>query len=377
MILKLCLENKHEKRIEVNTMGKENFFVKIIISGLLLTNLLPAGITTLRAGQDAANNEPSLHKRAIIVDAHNHKFCLSDIKSSANNQMAIPAVVDGQMDVIGHFFAYHPLDQVPLLKQLQQDIVQLKNCLANNACRALVLSDLTQIIFRVSQNYKVVIPGLEYFYGVFNNDPTVIDSLYELGIRVLTLMDNQYDQLSRRATSDIPDLNTFGKKVIRRMNELGMVIDISHLDDNMQLKVIAYSNAPVIASHSSVRGVHDVPRNIPDNILQQLAAKKGLIMITFNSGVLTGLERGRTDINSLIKHIDHAVKVAGIDHVGIGSDFNGAGVRSPIGLETAAGFPNITRHLIEAGYSDQEVEKIMGRNYLDLISKVINQQKNN
>ncbi len=358
-------------------MGKENFFVKIILLGLLLTNLLPAGVTKQRAGQNPANNEQYLHKRAIIVDAHNHKFCLSDIQSSVNNQMAIPAVVDGQLDVIGHFFAYHPLDQVPLIKQLQQDINQLKNCLANNACRALVLSDLNQIIFRVSHNYKVIITGLEYFYGVFNNEPTVIDSLYELGIRVLTLMDNQYDQLSNQASSDTPDLNAFGKTIIRRMNELGMVIDISHLDDNMQLKVIASSNAPVIASHSSVRGVHDVPRNIPDNILRQLAAKEGLIMITFNSGVLAGLKTGRTDINSLIKHIDHAVKVAGIDHVGIGSDFNGAGVRSPKGLETAAGFPNITRHLIKAGYSAPEVEKIMGQNYLDLISKVIKQQENN
>ncbi len=356
-------------------MGKEHFIIKLILTVAIIHSCINARGLKACESQPISDSVYSIHKEMIIVDAHNHNFCLYQGDQNEQNQMTIQAVVAGHLDVIGHFFAYYPLEKITLVQQVKKDLKKLNNCLIQNSSRAIIATELEKIRSYVRQNQKVIIPGVEFFYGTFNNDISVVDSLYRMGIRVFTLMDNQYDQLSKRAQGDTPDLNDFGKALIRRMNALGMVIDISHLNDNMQTRVIDYSASPVIASHSSVRGVQKTDRNIPDDILRQLAKKNGIIMISFNSGSLAGVKEGRTEISELIRHIDHAVEVAGIDHVGIGSDFNGAGLRSPKGLETAAGFPNITRCLIEAGYSDEETSKILGENYLSLLAEIAQKSK--
>lgn len=184
-------------------------------------------------------------------------------------------------------------------------------------------------------------------------------------------MDNKYDLLSSgKQEKPSKTLSDFGKRIIERMNQLSRLIDISHLNDEMQKAVIDYSASPVIASHSPVRSVHDVERNIPDEILMKLKEKNGAIMITFNSGALAGIETGNTNIDKLIDHVMHAIKIIGIEHVGIGSDFNGSGQRSPKGLENATGFPNITSHLAERGLSKEDVEKVLGLNYIHLLKRV-------
>jgi membrane dipeptidase len=193
------------------------------------------------------------------------------------------------------------------------------------------------------------------------------------------------------------------------MNRLGMLIDITHCPDRLQKDILKTSQVPIIASHSVVRALHDIGRNIPDDILRAIAAKGGVVCMTFYCGHLSEeytekvqkprqifnkeQKRLRTeykndpdklneklmaldkkifppgvDIEILIDHMDHAVKVAGVDHVGLGSDFGG--IHNPVGLETAAGFPLITYHLLKRGYKEEDVKKILGGNLLRVFGEV-------
>lgn len=319
-----------------------------------------------------------IHKNAVVCDAHTHQLVFNKedkIEYHPNSkQLEFEMVKKGGIDAIGLYFAYYPLKDETLVSRVKSDFKTFQNRIDNHTDKYTIISKTSDIKQGINHNDLMIIPGVEYFYGALNGSISTIDSLYNLGIRAMMLMDNEYERLSYENGNANGDrnLNVLAQRSIERMNSLGMLIDITHLDDQMQEKVIDHSDYPVIASHSSVRGIHNIERNIPDYIIHKLVKKGGSIMITFNSGNLTGLEEGRCNIEPLIDHIDYAVKVAGIDHVGIGSDFNGAGLRSPKGLEDASGFALITYHLLKRGYTEDEIKKIMGENYLRLLSEVIN-----
>jgi len=258
-----------------------------------------------------------IHQQATVFDAHAHGLTFPDNTRAASSneecQLTPEKMERGGVDGTGLFFAYQPLRDHSLSVQVKRDMAILKEKLRNDAGQLFLCGNIRESVEAVSAGRKAILPGVEYFYGTFKGDLRQLDSLYSYGIRSITLMDNEKDQLMHSSDdSQKPELNSFGRKIIDRMNALGMAIDISHLYDPGQMQVIEYSEAPVIASHSPVRVVHDVPRNVPDSILRALAEKGGAIMITFNSGVLDGKKMGRTHIDALIDHIDHAVQVAGI-----------------------------------------------------------------
>jgi membrane dipeptidase len=198
--------------------------------------------------------------------------------------------------------------------------------------------------------------------------------------------------------------------MVAEMNRIGMMIDVSHASDDAFFDVIERSAAPVIASHSGCRALCDIPRDIPDDLLKALAENGGVIQIVFYSGFLSDdfakesaaareklkpefekireetagnreeyWKRARPlwiasmpespEIDVLIDHIDHVVEVAGIDHVGLGSDYDGAG-NWPKGLEDATGYPLITYNLLKRGYSEKEITKILGGNLLRVFGEV-------
>jgi membrane dipeptidase len=319
-----------------------------------------------------------IHKDAVICDAHAHQLVFNKddkVKYHPNSkQLEFEMVKKGKIDAIGLYFAYYPLKEETLVARVKSDLKAFHERIDAHTDKYTIISETSDIEKGINNNDLMIIPGVEYFYGALNGRISTIDSLYNLGIRAMMLMDNEYERLSYNNDNANGDsnLNVLAQHSIEIMNDLGMLIDITHLDDQMQEKVIDHSDHPVIASHSSVRAVHNIERNIPDYIIKKLVKKGGSIMITFNSGDLAGLKEGRCKIEPLIDHIEHAVKIAGIDHVGIGSDFNGAGLRSPKGLEDASGFPLITYHLLKRGYAEDDIKKIMGENYLRLLSEVIN-----
>ncbi|MEE4198819.1 MAG: membrane dipeptidase [Bacteroidales bacterium] len=353
---------------------------------LLILYLLFTGLTKeIKAQGELEKIDSALWKKAIkvhhhafIADAHAHQLVFNeeDKKKYHPNasQLELKMIEKGKIDGLGLFFAYYPLKDQTLLERVKLDIQALDKRIKKHAVNYSIISDKQDLDDdEISKDNFLILPGVEYFYGALEGRSSTIDSLHKIGIRAMTIMDNEYERLSytNEGSHGERNINLLGKKTIHRMNDLGMLIDISHLDDQMQELVIQYSAMPVIASHSPVRAIHNVDRNIPDHILKQIAQKGGTVMITFNSGDLAGKNEGRCDIVRLIDHIDHAVKVMGIDHVGVGSDFNGAGLRSPDGLEDASGFPLITYHLLKRGYTEPEVCKIMGGNYLRLLKKVL------
>lgn len=242
-----------------------------------------------------------------------------------------------------------------------------------------------------------------------DDDLRVLRMYYQLGIRSMTLTHSRNNNWADSAT-DKPahnGLTDFGKEVVREMNRLGMIVDVSHVADKTFYDALAVTTKPVMLTHSSMRALSDVPRNVTDEMLWALAKNGGVVGITFGEGFInpkdadalrTAIEiettappmTGRTlddyaaeDVRKLFgtrvkvastvgdvaNHIDHAVRVAGIDHVGIGSDFDGVS-GPPNGLDDVSKMPVLIAELMTRGYSDRDLKKLLGGNTLRVIREV-------
>lgn len=196
--------------------------------------------------------------------------------------------------------------------------------------------------------------------------------LYRLGVRWIGLTWNHRNQaadgLGEQRTGG--GLTEFGVQLVQEMNRLGMLVDIAHLAPAGVRDVFEICEGPVIASHANAHALCPVPRNLSNEQLTRLAASGGVVGVTYVPGfITTGNEPATLDM--LLDHVDHMVGVAGIDHVGLGSDFDGFGGAPPTGLEDVSCVPNLTAGLQERGYSDEEVLKILGGNWLRVLRQVI------
>jgi membrane dipeptidase len=230
---------------------------------------------------------------------------------------------------------------------------------------------------------------------------------YQRGVRYVTLAHSLSNHISDSSYDEVrlwQGLSPFGVEVVNAMNKLGMMVDISHLSDQAAYEVLELSRAPVIASHSSARYlVPDFERDMEDKMIEALAANGGVIMINFGSGFVTkaandyrklygpaatafaeqrGLKRGAPELLQFTKdyrskhpypyatvsdvadHFDHVVKLVGVEHVGIGSDFDGVGDSLPVGLKDVSQYHNLVAELLRRGYSDADVGLILGGNLL-------------
>ena len=187
---------------------------------------------------------------------------------------------------------------------------------------------------------------------------------------LLQILDILTDTITVFNTKDASKgLTAYGRKVVKEMNKLDMMIDISHASEATFWDVIKYSKDPIFASHSSVMALCNHDRNLTDDQLRALAKNGGVIQICIYGGYLNNDEKVAS-VDDVVKHIDHAVKVAGIDHVGIGSDFDGGG--GVLGCKGDNDLINITVKLIEKGYSEEDIRKIWGGNFFRVMNQVIN-----
>jgi membrane dipeptidase len=260
-----------------------------------------------------------------------------------------------------------------------------------------------------------ILMGLEGGHAI-DSDLAVLRSYAELGVRYMTLThtNNTPWADSSGKPGEHNGLTDFGRQVVREMNRLGMMVDISHVSDKTFYDALETSTAPVIASHSSCRALASAPRNMTDDMLRALAKKGGVVHINYYEGFLDdgfaerekGLKAeqtaqdaiddrtpkfgdrsqngpavrkinaqriaklGRLPLSRLLDHFEHAVKVAGVDHVGLGSDFDGADDEFPEGMEDISKIPNLVRGLMERGLSDEDILKILGGNTLRVMRDV-------
>lgn len=261
------------------------------------------------------------------------------------------------------------------------------------------------------QNKIAALMGIEGGHAI-ENSLAALREFYRLGVRYMTLTWNNPNDWAdaNRGEQKHNGLTDFGKDVVREMNRLGMLVDVSHVSDKTMSDALDVSKAPIIASHSSARAISDVPRNIPDDLLKRIAKNGGVVQVNFYSVFVDTAtvspqsaardvrlkaqqdvlnEKYKNDperlaeesdkleaanplpplpISKLIDHIDHIVKVAGIDHVGIGADFDGAN-DMPEGAQDVSMLPNITYELLKRGYSEQDIRKILGENFLRVFAE--------
>lgn len=243
--------------------------------------------------------------------------------------------------------------------------------------------------------------GIEGGHAIENSLAT-LRQFHALGVRYLTLTHANTLDWADAATDSARHggLTPFGEEVVREMNRLGMLVDLSHVSPETMKDAIRVSAAPVIFSHSSARAIADHPRNVPDDVLALVKGNGGVVMVNFFSGFVepeaARISRGMFDVQrrfrqehpgdeatarrlydewraanplprgsvaTVADHVDHIVKVAGIDHVGLGSDYDGVTLL-PEGLEDVAAYPNLTAELLRRGYSERDVRKVLGGNVL-------------
>ena len=385
-----------------------------------MSRLLPLLLIGLALSAQV-NVDPSRVRRvlaqAVVLDLHDDttQMIVDEGYRLAERhdygQVDIPRMHDG--GVTGLFLslwtdpeAYTPTETI---RRTLEQIDAVRREVARNPETLEMAATADQVEAAKKRGRIAILMGLEGGQAI-DSDLAVLRIYFDLGVRYMTLTHTRNtpwaDSSAQKPEHD--GLTDFGRQVVREMNRLGMMVDISHVSDKTFYDVIATSSAPVIASHSSCRALADVPRNMTDDMLRALARNGGVVHINFYEGFLDkGFEErfsalkseqarqnevdsrtpkfgdrsqngpavrkinsqriaelGRLPLTTLLDHIQHAVQVAGIDHVGLGSDFDGADDSFPQGMEDISKIPNLVRGLMERGFSDADILKILGGNTL-------------
>lgn len=230
------------------------------------------------------------------------------------------------------------------------------------------LCDSPDKVYRCKQEgKKVIMRGIENGYAI-GKDIANISRYRDMGVVYMTLCHNGDNDIcdSARGNGEHGGLSAFGKEVVMEMNRVGMVIDLSHAAESTFWQVLELSTVPVVCSHSSCKALCNHPRNLADEQMAALASKGGVVQVTMYSGFLR--EDGEATIDDFMMHLEHAISVAGIEHVGIGTDFDGDGAVK--GCSSASQLCNITRELLRRGYCESDIEKIWGGNWLRVMRTV-------
>jgi len=275
-------------------------------------------------------------------------------------------------------YAEHPSSSGGGATRRALDLIELTYREVERHPDHLVLARSVEDIRRAKGEGRVaILMGIEGGHAIENSLATLRD-FHRLGVRYMTLTHTNTNDWADSSGSFGPvpvlhhGLTPFGQEVVREMQRIGMLVDVSHVSDETFFDVLDVAKAPIIASHSSARALVDDRRNLSDAMLRALADNGGVCMVNFwpeylDPAVVAARARGapppRTPISVVVDHIDHIVKIAGIDHVGLGSDFDGVDAL-PVGLGGVDELPNLTRALLERGYSDDDAKKILGENFL-------------
>ncbi len=361
----------------------------------IISSLLIAGSLTPLLGFSPAWDVERIHFNATVVDTHNDTM-MRVIDSSSwmptqdlldlDRQINLNKVRTGGLDV-AFYAAYtgYQGNNAYFLERYGEKgrtdrtnsrMLALINALywseENHPELMTVESSLKEIEKGVSSGRHVAVPTLEGMYSFEDyNAHELLQQYHDLGIRAAAIVWNPANSLGAGTSvaNDAPDagLTELGRDMIREMNRLGIIVDVSHMNETTFYDTLAVSQAPVIASHSGVDAVRVHVRNLTDDQLLALKANGGIGQVNFWDAVVAP-EGETATVAYLADHIDHIVDLIGIDHVGIGSDFDGATM--PVDLQDASYLANLTEELVTRGYSRKDIEKILGGNTLRLMKEV-------
>ena len=371
----------------------------------------------------------AIQKSAIVVDTHadtpqrflDEGFNIGSIDLNDNGHLSLDKARRGNLGA--EFFSIW-VDPETNQGHFARHTFDLIDSVYEQAARhpdRMMMAFSVADIERAHREHKLAaLMGIEGGHSI-ENDMHLLRDYYRLGVRYMTLSwSNTNEWADSSGDMDDPKiqhhngLTDFGKQVVLEMNRLGMMVDISHVADKTFWDAIATTKAPVIASHSSARALVDAPRNMTDDMLRAVAKNGGVVQVNFFSGFddenyrkaeqaqakdqaaaiqkyidslkaqgkpvsyieVDRIEREwmakipRPPFGVLIDHIDHIAKVAGVDHVGLGSDFDGVSGATPQGMDSAADLPKITQGLLDRGYSANDIKKILGGNLLRVFRQV-------
>src|SRR5271163_2555379 len=388
----------------------------------LFACLLAAGflLTQVATGDDIADRAKKLHFSSIVLDTHDdttQRFFSKtfDIgKRNPDGHIDIPRMREGGMNAI--FFSIWIDGRIMGAAAVQKALDQI-DAVHENVSKyssEIVLARTAEDVRHAHAQGKIAaLMGVEGGHMI-GNDIRMVRIFADLGVRYMTLSHFYNDEWADSST-DKPahnGLTDFGKEVVREMNRQGVVVDISHVSDKTFYDALAISKAPLLASHSSCRALCNHVRDMSDDMIKALAAKGGVIQINYEKsfidqaykdaqdketgGVAAHFAELTKDCNNdedciskkihdledkltaegklphvswerIVDHIDHAVKLVGADHVGLGSDFDGATM--PEGMEDASKLPKITEALLRKGYSAEDIRKILGGNTLRVMEQ--------
>ena len=395
---------------------------KLLPLFIILTMLaLPAAPQQSADDSKLRERAAKLHREAIVIDTHNDitspiadgGYDLGARDTSGKTQTDIPRMKEGGVDA--EFFAIYVSGKYAREGGAARRAFQMIDGVYEQARRhpdALEMAFTSDDIRRISKTGKIAaLMGIEGGHAI-EDSLSALRMFYKLGVRYMTLTHSNTNNwadssgdINNKEIKHHDGLTDFGREVVKEMNRLGMMVDISHVADKTFWDVMAVSQAPVIASHSSARALTDIPRNMTDDMLAAVGKKGGVVMINFGSSFVNtkyvkpspelqakldearrlyagDLDRMRTEIarlagprprvtlDMLVDHIAHVAKIAGIDHVGLGSDFDGVGGQLPEGMEEISKLPAITYELLKRGFSETDVKKILGENFLRTMSEV-------
>lgn len=371
-----------------------------------------AGVLSHGQPRKASSEEVDrLHRSMLLIDLHNDV----PIKTLKGYDIAAPAP-RGSTDIprlragnVGaqFFAAYVPARYAATGKaadQCRRVIANIKNQIIARRPETFVFARTADEILAARKQGKIAaLIGIEGGHAI-EDSLAILREFFHSGARYMTLTHSNTNNwaessgdASKGPVKRPPGLTSFGREVIAEMNRLGMMVDISHVSDATFWDVLKTTRAPLIASHSSCRAIADAPRNMTDDMLRALARNRGVIHINFACGFLSQAVRKesarkqplqrkygddldglrevvekrftRATLADVVAHIDHVVRIAGIDSVGLGSDFDGIDC-TPVGLSDVSQFPNLTRALLEKGYTPGQISKIYGENTLRVMREV-------
>ncbi len=402
--------------------------IKLLFAITLICSLASAQTTAAPATAVSAKAR-AIHDSALVIDTHAdtpQRFLDEgfDIGSTDPNDIGHISLDKARRGNLGAEFFSIWVEPETNQGHFARHTFDLIDSVYEQAARhpdRMMMAFSTADIERAHREQKfAALMGIEGGHSI-EADIHLLRDYYRLGVRYMTLSWSNTNEWAD-SSGDITDpkiqhhngLTDFGKQVVLEMNRLGMMVDISHVADKTFWDAIGTTKAPVIASHSSARALVDAPRNMTDDMLKAVAKNGGVVQVNFFNGFidenfrkaeeaqrpdqeaarqkylaemksegkevnyieLDRIERAwiakipRPPLKSLIDHIDHIAKVAGVDHVGLGSDFDGVSGATPRGIDSAADLPKITQALLDRGYGEEDIHKILGGNLMRVFHEV-------